>query len=387
MKFDQFFFQTEFSDSPLSKDLGFGDDDLPSLSVSKPETLRTSAEIGKTSRQLFNDLTSVQEECKFSLMAAVSSPKLSLSERLALIRDPKIMRSQVQVVLERLPLVDDVTTVSEKLLNQVRVTPEKVLNSLKRKRDPNDGNSDIGECWFAKRSFTSQNMKSDSIENGKKQLIRPSKFSSPEKDLNTSEPLRGGKFTLTDDSTSSLTSPHNPFLPPLKSSYLFGFNDDFECVPAEELIVSEEDEDHNVDDHNVDDDAEDSPLIIDEDSIQNENDAKIVEYASPITQQQSSNNDMLKITNDVTEIESNKQMEIMKPPNLIENQFKKIRFPATERRKNMIECKWKNCQMTFTTHGKLSDHLKVGFYISYHCNNGELHSPLLAEGLMLIREP
>ena len=37
----------------------------------------------------------------------------------------------------------------------------------------------------------------------------------------------------------------------------------------------------------------------------------------------------------------------------------KIRFPATQGPNNMIECKWSNCQMSFTTYGRLSDHLKV----------------------------
>ena len=37
----------------------------------------------------------------------------------------------------------------------------------------------------------------------------------------------------------------------------------------------------------------------------------------------------------------------------------KIRFPAIQGPNNMIECKWSNCQMSFTTYGRLSDHLKV----------------------------
>ena len=40
---------------------------------------------------------------------------------------------------------------------------------------------------------------------------------------------------------------------------------------------------------------------------------------------------------------------------------KKIRFPAAQGPNNMIECKWLDCEMSFTTYGRLSDHLKVRY--------------------------
>jgi hypothetical protein len=36
-----------------------------------------------------------------------------------------------------------------------------------------------------------------------------------------------------------------------------------------------------------------------------------------------------------------------------------IRFPPVQGSNNLIPCKWRDCNMSFTAYGKLSDHLKV----------------------------
>ena len=212
---------------------------------------------------------------------------------------------------------------------------------------------------------------------------------------------------------NQLSTINNPFLPTssVKSSFLFGNNDDFETADAEDLAIddevilamgsessSEESDEEEDEDHIIY-----SP--IDEDAIFSLDE----ERESPVSLKKSLNSSLEKtcIPNNVShqiKLDSSKDIKnttsfktepaqkdkkldikdvclsteacaseksIKVLPKInhknsvkeCENVLnKKIRFPAAQGPNNMIECKWLGCEMSFTTYGRLSDHLKVTYF-------------------------
>ena len=287
------------------KDLGFGDelndDDDPKFSK-------------------------LNEECRFSVMAAIADKRRSVEDRLALIRDPKIMRSRVAVEVERLSeakiarLTKPETSRSalvEELLAPVIVSPKSKKHRRGKKRRKSGGASedDLGS-WFAKRSFVKPKKISSSPQEDQQQLIRPAVFT-----VANEEEDEG----FLKESSKRLNEEVNPFVPPTSknSPYLFGFSDDFECVPPEDLPSDDED----------DEDAFKEP----------EQEVK----TAPIEVDDEPTIDILR--------RSSASAAEQQPPT-------KLRFPNLRpggADNSLIACKWQNCQMKFTSYGKLSDHLKV----------------------------
>ena len=211
---------------------------------------------------------------------------------------------------------------------------------------------------------------------------------------------------------------NNPFLPPseVKSSFLFGNNDEFETADGDDLALddevilamgsesSSEDSDDEDDDHIIYSPIDDDGISLEEDRII----PKLPKISSSSnTDQLLPNNTSLKtsqticqrdLDSNVTckekkEIKSttmngpmvqmngkdlalyekgalkNVDIKVEKDGIFTNNKVsakdcdnvsdKKIRFPAMQGPTNMIECKWLECQMSFTTYGRLSDHLKV----------------------------
>ena len=213
---------------------------------------------------------------------------------------------------------------------------------------------------------------------------------------------------------------NNPFLPPtsVKSSFLFGNNDDFETADNDDLALDDEvilamgsesssdDSDGEDDDHIIYSPIHDDGLIVEEDKILPNR--KMSSSSNPdknlISKQ------LMKTSNSIEQKDCNKMNRDSKTDNCLnksleessslnlptkqsgcENLFlssegalkptdtkaeshtsqlasvknrevdpkQKIRFPAVQGPTNMIECKWLDCQMSFTTYGRLSDHLKV----------------------------
>ena len=220
---------------------------------------------------------------------------------------------------------------------------------------------------------------------------------------------------------SSVYSKNNPFLPAtnVKSSFLFGNNDDFETAEDaddvefdDEVILamgsessSDESEDE-VDDHIIYSPIDDDEVTFDDDknnatlssnsmicnddnahpTNKHHNSSSRHDGKRESTSNMSFNETNTKTENELNSIEklpvSNCQIIDIKDAYLSsnsndslanlkqdvnENDHKsiskdsnqKIRFPATQGPNNMIECKWTDCQMSFTTYGRLSDHLKV----------------------------
>ena len=69
----------------------------------------------KSSNNKKRIISKVDEECRFSVLAAIASKRRSVEDRLALIRDPKIMRSRAIVKVEKLSqgTIDDWTAVKK----------------------------------------------------------------------------------------------------------------------------------------------------------------------------------------------------------------------------------------------------------------------------------
>ena len=158
------------------------------------------------------------------------------------------------------------------------------------------------------------------------------------------------------DAPNTHSKNNNPFLPAIKSSsYLFDGLEDFEQAEEEEII--DEDEEEGSDD-------EESPSI----NLVEDNKDGYEEQAPSLSQVDAAIVSEIKKEEEKEEKEKQKTEALPLPlPTEVDNNKKKedfktpqkIRFPAQEP-KNLIECKWKQCQMVFTTFGSLSDHLKVG---------------------------
>lgn len=210
--------------------------------------------------------------------------------------------------------------------------------------------------WFAKSPTPPPPKKALITDDAVKAiLIRPAVLNvtpSKEKD-STFSPAKGSGGGVEAD--SKVIS--NPFLPPtVKScSYLFGGTDDFERVPDDEIVILDS-EDDTEDDEGEEEEEDETDLIV---QVVGNEEAKTA----------------------ATPIESAIKHEI---PSILWNDFKKagggggkspeqqtinkIRFPpANPGNKNMIECNWAECPDSFTTHGQLSDHLKVKTALDFHC--------------------
>ena len=211
---------------------------------------------------------------------------------------------------------------------------------------------------------------------------------------------------------------NNPFLPPseIKSSFLFGNNDEFETADGDDFSLddevilamgsesSSEASDDEEDDHIIYSPINDDRISLEEDRII----PKLPKtFSSSNTDQLLPNNTSIKTSHTICQrdLHSNvtcKEKKELKSTtmngpmmqmngkdiNLYEKgslknvdikvekdgihtnnkvsakdgdnvSNKKIRFPAMQGPTNMIECKWLDCQMSFTTYGRLSDHLKV----------------------------
>ncbi len=345
------------------------------------------------------------EVCRFFVMSAISNSQTHLRDRLTLIRDPKIMRSRVRVALERLP-VKDLTTpsmvvsVSEDLFSRVNVSPRR------RKKSSTDC-SRVGNIssWFARKSKVvpspAKRAKPASKSLTMGNIIRPAVLT-----VNRSSSCHARLFPGCQDSaaTAKEAAPrpqeaedvkNNPFLPPVtKSSYLFGFNDDFECVPPGELVITDEDEDDEDEEDaaaastskaasvaasvvpataaaapdeasnpttikygsNAESDEKPSAIPalkveMDSESNVKEDNANSANSSSLVVPLPRSEQGDLTVDMTSSSIKTAKESSVDQT---------KLRFPNVKGSANLIECKWKDCQMKFTTYGKLSDHLKVG---------------------------
>lgn len=363
MKVVTFDFQA-FRESSQNRDLGLGDEikddeaEDPGLASMQEKCLEpvTPSPVVRSFKQR-DEVTEADKECKFSLMAAIANTNLSMADRLALIRDPKLMRSRVQVRLEK---VTAAPGPSSRMLKR----------ALKRKRSECENHS----TWFAKRSVVVRSIHSTTTTSSSSHpsptlkangLIRPAVLNvSPSK---TNQDL--GKFSSANTSTLISSQPlnsnvTNPFLPPAKSTFLFGFSE-FEAVPPEErLVISEEDDE---------DEDEDDDLVIQTDVEDSTTDTPPSlpppppPPASPPQPLEPQQQQKL-----VAEAVANAEDVLLHPdkavasttanasPVVTELPATKLRFPAPKiPTTNLIECKWQGCQMKFTTYGKLSDHLKV----------------------------
>ena len=140
--------------------------------------------------------------------------------------------------------------------------------------------------------------------------------------------------------------PNNPFLPPAKTSFLFGNSDDFETADFnddEAVLEIDEDTPDELDDKSPTEEDRKSEFL-----FQN----KVVKPSTPpvspkkIEVSISSEHSALPILSD-------KSIKKEPPTNT------QLRFPTVQGSTNLIECKWKGCDGRFTTYGRLSDHLKV----------------------------
>lgn len=265
---------------------------------------------------------------------------------LSVIQDPKIMLQQVKVKIEKLPAKqitsNIIMSVSDDLCKQVNVSPKR------RKRDQTAANasaspSDDIHSWFAKRSKhsppTTPQKSTPPTPSG---LIRPAI-------LNVQSPSSKvqQKFSSNSSNSTSISSQNNPFLPSMKSSsYLFDGLEDFE--QAEEIIEEDEEALSGTDAE------EESPINLVEDNKEGyeEQAPSLIQVDKAIVKEIEKEEEKEKKKGEEEKgKEEQKKDEDFKTP-------QRIRFPAQEP-KNLIECKWKGCQMVFTTFGSLSDHLKV----------------------------
>ena len=260
--------------------------------------------------------------------------------------DPKIMLLQeVKVKLERLPLKEAMDGFS-----RIKVSPPR-----KRKSEEK---GDSGGGWFAKRSKADKGGGANlDVYFGNPRLIRP-----PILNVNSKVAAKSS----------------GPFLPqPPTSGYLFG-GDEFERVSP---VVTDSEEE--VTDSDTDTDIE----VIEVKKKEEKDGFEAAAAVSPI----------IKIEDEISAADPvivdpviQKDPVILKPtpevpppvkePTVLPEPFSgtipllmrmkketlekadpaKIRFPApSSGNRSMIECKWTDCQMSFTTHGKLSDHLRV----------------------------
>ncbi len=180
-------------------------------------------------------LSRVDERCRHAVMAAVADPRTGLRDRLVLIRDARIMRSRPRVALGRARL---------RAREVLAADPEAVLDSDEASRDlfrgVSVGGSRSPRAWRQSPHCSPTKSPTTKLGNIGGGLIRPAVL---RVESSSSSPESSPKISSS-KSSNSFSSSINPFRPPpLKSSFLFGGDGDFECVePGDLVIASEEDE-------------------------------------------------------------------------------------------------------------------------------------------------
>lgn len=303
-----------------------------------------------------------------SVLDTLKNNRVKVSKHFKLTQDPKIMYQQAQVKIKRLPVsANTIMSVSEDLLSRVSVSPKKCRNiSDMRAND-----------WFSELSKPPRHAHNHTIKptlpstnvfpSPERSLIRPAVLNviatTPTKTDPEDDSMSGNRFSSPPQKSlsSSLRDTSNlvnPFLPLQKSSYLFGGTDDFE--QNEEVIEYDEEETDDFSDHDVESNAPVTKVAdcnIPTDTLPSPKDLKVTKSNSTLDL------DHLFGLGDKSTAQVN-QGEKSSISTNAGTTATKIRFPAVQGPKNMIECKWNSCQKKFTTYGKLSDHLKACHVIS-----------------------
>ena len=315
----------------------------------EPVCLKTSDDLGYGDEIKDEPVTGISAESFYSKPNAKKRPKCSvIAIATATDLDPKItLLQEVKVKLERLPLKEAMDGFS-----RIKVSPPR----KRRGSGLRDGNGG----WFAKRARKDKTGSNLDLYFGNPKLIRP--------------PI------LNVESKAADSAAAQPFLPqPSKrsSSYLFGGGDDddeFERVPDDEVIVTDTDDEEEEEETEDDDDIEvievkkqqsekegfEASAAISPTDIKREDDRKdeirVIKEAPAIIQKP-----VPDAVEPVADATIPLLMRLKKEANAASTDPAKIRFPApaSSGNRNMIECKWTDCQMSFTTYGKLSDHLRV----------------------------
>jgi len=363
-----------------------------------------------------SDLAAVDATCRRFVQSAVACPGTSLADRLILLRDPKIMRSTTRVRLERLGSADDlrsapglVVSASEDAFARINVSPSK-----RRKSDSSftPATHDNLSSWFAKRTPLKIEISDDPmaspqgpswslggglIRAANVGLIRPAVLNLDMAAASTSSFASTSKFSSFPSSSSASASSVNPFAPSLKaSSYLFGgsADDDFERVPDDDLIIvsdeeEEEEEEEEEDEEEEEEKKEALPLVpikakIDVEEVIEEEEVKpeevvdeksIVNLSSPVKKkkcdeephcQNEATTSTATIATTIATSSTAAESEIAekaKSDEKASSSSVNLRFPSLAPARNLIECRWQGCQMMFKTYGRLSDHIKVSFFV------------------------
>ena len=193
-------------------------------------------------------LSRVDERCRHAVMAAVADPRTGLRDRLVLIRDARIMRSRPRVALGRARL---------RAREVLAADPEAVLDSDEASRDlfrgVSVGGSRSPRAWRQSPHCSPTKSPTTKLGNIGGSLIRPAVL----RVESSSSPESSPKISSS-KSSNSFSSSINPFRPPpLKSSFLFGGDGDFECVePGDLVIASEEDEEEEEEEEEMEEEEE-----------------------------------------------------------------------------------------------------------------------------------
>ena len=298
--------------------------------------------------------------------------------------DPKLMFHQVKVELEKLPMLKE----AEDRFARINVSPPKKKRAMDDDNDDDDGDNNSSSCWFAKRSkidLAAQAVNNSSLFGNKDvKLIRPAVLTVKEEaddDGSSSSSKFSPKKTLNDGAAAAFLPLNTTKVIQNSSSsssgYLFGGGDDFEQVPDDEIIIDDDDDDDLDDDEDEDDDDDVEVIgVLENKGRKKEGFEAEVDLAPPILspvhikQEDSSSSAAVQESSSSSSCPPPPPTSTPPPPTIpILMRFKKeepkeqqqIRFPLQpgNRGCSMIECKWTDCQMSFTTHGKLSDHLRV----------------------------
>lgn len=341
--------EKEDCQSSIKDDLGFGDEikEEDAMTIAGGISPKSFYPNSNSSRKKKNR----NKASNNSVMSAIANNRLKIDSSLNLNCDPKIMFQQVKVKLEKLPL-KEVMAANEAKFSKINVSPPRKRTAKRKTSDD----------WFAaKRSRKNLSLKSSdapcSSSSDSPRLIRPAILTVAEtaqKELSKFSPCK-----KTEDAATA-------FLPlsASASSYLFGGgSDDFERVPDDEIIIDDDEDDDDEDDSEDDDDIE-VLSVLEKVSNREEEEKEGYEAEAPVL----SPIQPLEIKEEErSAVEESSSSSV--PPTIpllarlkkeeTQAAENKIRFPAPCGNGNMIECKWTNCQMNFTTYGKLSDHLRV----------------------------
>ncbi|TRY73957.1 hypothetical protein TCAL_11348 [Tigriopus californicus] len=305
-----------------------------------------------------------------SVLDTLKNNRVKVSKHFKLTQDPKIMYQQAQVKIKRLPVsANTIMSVSADLLSRVSVSPKK-CRKVESELRANDWFSELtkppkhAHIHSIKPTLPSSKNVFPSPE--RSLLIRPAVLNviatTPTKTDPEDDSMCGNRFSSPPQKSlsSSLRDTSNlvnPFLPLQKSSYLFGGTDDFE--QNEEVIEYDEEETDDFSDPDVE---SNTPLTkVEEydrptDALHSPKDLKVIKSHSTLDLDH-----LFGLGDTSTPV---KQGDTSTISTNAGTTAPKIRFPAVQGPKNMIECKWNSCQKKFTTYGKLSDHLKACHVIS-----------------------